>query len=116
MIEVSINPQLAKQLLKFVKSLTFFNENPNYQKIFNIIDSTISEFNNIFVYMLNTSNIFYGQVSTRILTMGTRVTSMNKFYDVLSSSVYTLPLQNNLGIMSGSLYYDSATCIVYYLP
>ncbi len=77
------------------KFLTFFNENPNYQKIFNIIDSTISEFNNIFVYMLNTSNIFYGQVSTRILTMGTRAASINKFYDVLSSSVYTLPLQNN---------------------
>ena len=26
MIEVSINPQLAKQRMKFIKALTFFNE------------------------------------------------------------------------------------------
>ena len=26
MIEISINPQLAKQRMKFVKALTFFNE------------------------------------------------------------------------------------------
>ena len=29
MIEISINPELAKKRMKFVKALTFFNENLN---------------------------------------------------------------------------------------
>lgn len=79
------------------KYLSFINENPDYLKIFNLIDNSIKEFNKIFEYMLNRNNTFYGLVSQRVIDVGARV---NIFYDILKSSVLTLPLASSFTLNS----------------
>ena len=46
MIEISINPQLARKRMKFVKALTFFNQNLELGVTDDYLDWLWSELNN----------------------------------------------------------------------
>ena len=73
------------------KYTSFWLENTDYKKISDLIDYSITEYKNIFIYMLNNNNSFYGIIIKRLFLSGTgsgTQACINKFYDIFYSNTY----------------------------